>query len=196
MQFFAFSICSFTVVYWLPVKTGLRERNRSWKEFWGTYRSGTRLPGCFFDHTEERRAGRAPPLYHPHKDRKRARRYLKGHPTHRLKITSKVIWLQHSPPEALRLFKERPNKSSCVSKEAQQTLKNHWREISHILFSKRTRLPNTSVLFPPQVQAVKTEDGGWQRAHQSTQSTNPAISANSVIGIWQSSGSTCLKIRV
>lgn len=46
-----------------------------------TYRSEIRLPACFFDHTEERRAGRAPPLYHPHKDRQGERRYFKGHPT-------------------------------------------------------------------------------------------------------------------
>lgn len=61
--------------------------NMFWRVFCETYQSGTRLPGCFFDRTKERRAGRAPPLYHPHKDRKRERRYLKGHPTHRLKIT-------------------------------------------------------------------------------------------------------------
>lgn len=46
------------------------------------YQSETRLPACFFDHTEERRAGRAPPLYRPHKDRQGERRYciLKGIP--------------------------------------------------------------------------------------------------------------------
>lgn len=63
------------------------KKKQFWKVFRETYQSGTRLPGCFFDHTEERRAGRAPPLYHPHEDRKRERRYLKGHPTRRLKIT-------------------------------------------------------------------------------------------------------------
>lgn len=45
-----------------------------------TYRSGIQLLGWFVDHTVERRGGRALPLYHPHKDRKRERRYLKGIP--------------------------------------------------------------------------------------------------------------------
>lgn len=57
------------------IAEGLMRKERS------AYQSETRLPACFFDHTEERRAGRAPPLYRPHKDRQQERRYFKGHPT-------------------------------------------------------------------------------------------------------------------
>lgn len=70
-------------IYWKSYK-GINNRQKLVlkKEcvIYETYRSGIQLLGWFVDHTVERRGGRALPLYHPHKDRKRERRYLKGIP--------------------------------------------------------------------------------------------------------------------
>lgn len=100
-----------------------------------TYRSGTRLLECFFDHTVERRAGRAPPLYHPHKDRKSERRYLKAIPhTSPENNSLKVILLQHSPADTFKLNIERVSK--CCSKLA--NIKGSNLRSFHILASKKT----------------------------------------------------------
>lgn len=187
-------ICCFTAVsrfHWLS------NRIRFCKEFCETYQSGTRLPVCFFDHTGERRAGRAPPLYHPHKDREREREdILKGIPHTPENNFSKVIWFQHSPPWTLQ-------KSSSPYKcflfcfvKISNFKESLQRVVSHILFSKRARLPNTSsIVFLLQVQAVKIEDGTWELVFVFT--GNPlglTISANSLVGIWQGSVVICLKI--
>lgn len=102
-------------------------------DFWETYQSGTLLPGCFFDHTEERRAGRVPTLYHPHKDRERdgKRRYIKGHPTQLWKYLFKGYLIP--PPRTPAVFKQ--NRARAFSE----------RGVTHILFWKAATPPPFSV---------------------------------------------------
>ena len=113
-----------------------------------TYRSGTRLPECFSDHTEERRAGPAPPLYHPHKDRKRERKHLKERPTHRLEITSWRLFDFNSS----NLRNKQNHVSACVVSHMKEDFNG---EVSHVLFSRRTGLNTSSVLFLFKVQSFK-----------------------------------------
>lgn len=101
------------------------------KGFGETYQSGIQLPVCFFDHTEERRAGRAPPLYHPHKDRKRERIYLKGHPTH---TTLKITWQRLFDSRAQRRQLRQSHTSAFHVQIPDFALQ---RVVSHTLFSER-----------------------------------------------------------